>query len=97
MTELILGTAGFVITSVLAFIASTIHKDRVRHQLDHAMLKEGMKMLLKSQILDIYNRAKDKGRLGEHEKDVACDLYDSYKALDGNGYMENIMAKIGDF
>ena len=94
MQEILIGALGFITTSSIGFITTMIRKDRIRHQTDHEMLKIGMTMLLKSQILDIYNRAREKGHLGEHEKDVACDLFASYEALGGNGYMKQVMDKI---
>lgn len=96
MHEILITVIGFITTSSIAFLAKMIHKDRCNHHKDHEMLKIGMTQLLKSQILDIYNRAKDKGHLGEHEKDVASDLFASYQALGGNGYIKKVMQKISE-
>ncbi|PKM69189.1 MAG: hypothetical protein CVU95_00990 [Firmicutes bacterium HGW-Firmicutes-2] len=95
MNELLIGIIGFVITSSIGLLARMIRNDRIRHQQDHEMLKIGMTQLLKSQILDIYNRSIEKGHVGEHEKDVANDLYKSYESMGGNGYMKQVMEKIG--
>lgn len=96
MGELIMAVAGFCITGIIGYTASQLLNNSMEHKESHEILKEGMQKLLKSQVLDIYNRAKTKGVIGEHEKDVANELYDVYHIMGGNGYMKEIKDKIND-
>jgi hypothetical protein len=85
----------WIITTTIPIIIGVMWRLSVKHRKDHQLLKMGLRTLLKSQILDIYNRATEKGRLGEHEKDMVNDLYSDYHyGLDGNGYIKTIVDKI---
>lgn len=96
MSELIIAVAGFCITGIIGITATRLLHNSKEHKESHDVLKEGMQKLLKSQVLDIYNRAKTKGEIGEHEKDVANELYDVYHIMGGNGYIKEIKDKIND-
>ena len=55
-----------------------------------AALREGVKCLLRSQITDVYYRYKEEESLPEYERENVDRLYEAYKALRGNSFIEDI-------
>ena len=53
-------------------------------------IAEGVKCLLRSKILEIYNRHKDTKLIGRYDYDNFEMLYKAYKALKGNSFVDDI-------
>lgn len=58
---------------------------------EHKLLMETERNDLKSHIVAIYERAKERGYITHMELDTVNRLYDSYKKLGGNSYIEAIV------
>ena len=84
-------------TGLITIVATMAARMLRKHKTDHSLLKLANRVLLKSQILDIYNRAKERGYIGEHEIDMAEELYSVYASMDGNGYIKGVVKKIRTF
>ena len=82
-----------VILGALAFIIKPIRSRLFRD----SEQREGVKCLLRTQMLDIYYRCKDTKVIREYEYKnfVAC--YTAYKAMGGNSFIDHIKEEIDDF
>ena len=81
-------------TGLLSFIARTVWNFTKDHKEKHDRLDKGQTLLFRGQILDIYNRGKTKGYLGEHEKELANEIFDEYSRRGENGYIKRTIEKI---
>ena len=58
-------------------------------------IQEGQKCLLRSEMLSIYYRGKDKGdKLRQYEFENFCLLYSAYKAEKGNSFIDKINKEV---
>ena len=82
-----------VILGALAFIIKPIRSRLFRD----SEQREGVKCLLRTQMLDIYYRCKDTKVIREYEYKnfVAC--YTAYKAMGGNSFIDHIKEETDDF
>lgn len=55
---------------------------------------EGQKSLLRSEMLQIYYRNKDAGTIHQYEYENFVSLYEAYKALKGNSFIDKIYREI---
>ncbi len=55
---------------------------------------EGMRCQLRSEMLRIYYRHKDERRIRQYEKENFIKLYESYKALRGNSFIDDIYKEV---
>ena len=81
---------GLVTAGLLAYIRSLsaqIKKERREQQ----ALRDGMRSLLKAQIIETCERAMRDGYCGARLRDIINDMYSSYHALDGNGTVTSIV------
>ena len=92
--DVIMIVSSTVIISILTFVTNKLMKGLDRHEVAHNLLTASHKLLLKSQILDIYNRMKLEGTIGEHDRNLANELYSAYQAVGGNGYIKDVVKKI---
>lgn len=53
-------------------------------------LKEGLRSLLRAEIVRIYYRHHDDKKLREYEYKNLCSCYSAYKALGGNSFIDHI-------
>lgn len=60
---------------------------------EHAALIESQRNQLKAQIVEIYERAKDRGYITYMELDTINRLADSYFSLGGNHYIHAVIKK----
>lgn len=58
--------------------------------------KNGVKVLLKDEIIRRYNEIKKEGSLSLFEKEAIIDLYQEYKNLGGNGMIEDVIDDISE-
>lgn len=58
--------------------------------------KNGVKVLLKGEIIRRYNEYTKKGSMSIFEKEIVMDLYQEYKNLGGNGMISNLVEDIED-
>lgn len=57
-------------------------------------ISEGTKCQLRSEMLRIYYHNKDKGNIRQYEYENFVMLYEAYKALKGNSFIDRIYGEI---
>lgn len=55
---------------------------------------EHVKVLLRHEITTIYENSKEKKQLTDYEKQDLCYLYECYKSIGGNSYVQSIYEKM---
>lgn len=60
-------------------------------------IKNGIKCTLRNDILDIYDRCKDKQEITHYQLQSIKYSYDVYKKLKGNSFVDEIVKKVNDF
>ena len=60
-------------------------------------IRKGIKCSLRNDILDIYDRCKDKREITHYQLQSIKYSYDVYKKLKGNSFVDEIVHKINDF
>ena len=55
---------------------------------------DGTRCLLRSEMLRIYYRHKDSGEIRQYEYDNFVYLYEAYKKLKGNSFIDKIYAEV---
>lgn len=58
--------------------------------------KNGVKVLLKVEIIRRYNEYKKNGEISMFDKEMISELYKEYGNLDGNGIISEIVKKINE-
>lgn len=85
-----LGTLGFVAKRAVGAISEVMSGFREFME-EHRILIEAERNDLKSHIVAIFERANERGYITPSELETCNRLYDSYKRLGGNSYIEAIM------
>ena len=62
----------------------------------HLILK-GIKCSLRNDILDIYDRCKDRGEITRYQLQSIKYSYDVYKKFKGNSFVDDIVKKVNNF
>lgn len=60
----------------------------------HFAYRKGTQLLLKSQLLQFYNKYSERGEVPFYARETIRELYEQYKALGGNGTMTVLMEKL---
>ena len=61
-------------------------------------LTEGQRASLRSEILKVYYHCKDRGdKIHQYEAENVGKLYEAYKALGGNSFIDNVVKEIWEF
>lgn len=76
--------------ALLALMGNAIKKVRTQ-QNEYECIRNGMKALLRSEIIAIYNHYADRKVLPLYARENMHSLYAEYKALGGNGAIKDIM------
>lgn len=85
-----------LLIAVLTYVVRTL-STRIKRQADeNQALRDGMRSLLKAQIVDNSERALADGWCGARLRDTINDLYGSYHALGGNGTVTSIVHQVMD-
>lgn len=82
---LLIGEIG-VLLGVIVPVFVSIHK-----------IKEGMKCQLRKEMLDIYYRNRETKTIRQYEYENFVHLYEAYKALKGNSFIDKIYEEVHDF
>ncbi len=83
-----------VFAAVLALMGKTIQHIKCQHETtknDNEAIRNGMKALLRSEIIEIYNHYSDRKVLPLYARENLHSLYAEYKALGGNGAIKELM------
>lgn len=92
-------TFGLVVTicgglGTIAALAGAVIKLIKTVSRQQEQLREGMRCLLRSQILVIYYSCKDKGTIRQYQRENADALDAAYVALGGNSFIEDVYEEI---
>ena len=60
-------------------------------------IKKGIKCTLRNDILDIYDRCKDKQEITRYQLQSIKYSYEVYKKLKGNSFVDDIVKKVANF
>lgn len=60
-------------------------------------IRKGIKCTLRNDILDIFDRCKDKQEITHYQLQSIKYSYDVYKKLKGNSFVDDIVEKVNDF
>jgi len=77
------------VTCIVALIVMLIKPIRER-VFGGTLIKEGVKCLLRSEIVSIYYRHLDDKKLHQYEYENLCFCYRAYKMLGGNSFVDHI-------
>lgn len=61
------------------------------------LIKKALKCSLRNDILDIYDRCKENGKITHYQLQSINYSYDVYKKLKGNSFVDEILERIKDF
>lgn len=82
-----------------AFVNRKINEMRQRQEADEARqsaVEKGVQALLRAGIIGLYNKYIEKGYIPIYERENLEHMYDEYKALGGNGVIEDLVEKLRD-
>lgn len=60
-------------------------------------IRKGIKCTLRNDILDIFDRCKDKQEITHYQLQSIKYSYDVYKKLKGNSFVDDIVEKVNNF
>ena len=60
-------------------------------------IKKGIKCCLRNDILDIFDRCKDKREITHYQLQSIKFSYDVYKKLKGNSFVDDIINKVNEY
>ena len=80
-----------LLIAALGYVVKTLSGRVKRQTAEYDALRNGMRSLLRSQIVDSCERAMKDGYCGTRLRDTINDLYDSYHALGGNGTVTSLV------
>ena len=60
-------------------------------------IKKGIKCTLRNDILDIFDRCKDKKEITHYQLQSIKYSYDVYKKLKGNSFVDDIVKKVNEY
>lgn len=96
MVQAILQALPAIISAVTLGLVSWIVRKVSRLMKDFVTLKDGQRNQLKADIVEKYERAKERGFITPMELDTANRVADSYFDLGGNHYVHAIIAHLNN-
>lgn len=60
-------------------------------------IADGQRSLLRSEMLQIYYRNRESGEIHQYEYENFVYLYEAYKALNGNSFIDKIYKEVQDW
>lgn len=61
------------------------------------LIKDGLKCLLRAEMLHAYYRHKNEGKIRQYELENFIRCYEAYKALGGNSFIDHIYAEVREW
>lgn len=103
MEALYISVGAFIVTGLIGYLTKNTLTKIKNHSEEHKRLQKAdiknnasMQLIHKAQIMDIYDRGKERGYLGEHDKELANEIFDNYSSRGGNGYVKTVLDKINN-
>lgn len=90
MNPIVVSVASAVIVAAFGFTWRALGKVFKRHQ----ALDEGVKCLLRGELIRAYNHYMDKGELPIYARENMDDTYKAYHALGGDGAITDMMTEL---
>ena len=87
------GLVGVVISGLTLWVSRFWSKFKKQQETNCAM-QDAMQALIRNQIVDIYYKYIDLGYIPAFAHDSLYHLYDTYKLLNGNGFIEDLMNQL---
>ena len=84
--EFVFGLIATALTAGYAKISKRLKEEKARNQ----AIENGVRDILRMQILDTYERCKASGTITVSRKDAIDSAYNSYHALGGNGTITQV-------
>lgn len=81
------------VSSILALLLLLVKPVRERI-LGTKQVREGLRCMLRSDMLRVYYKHKDEDRIRQHEKEAFILEYSAYKALGGNSFIDDVCAEV---
>ena len=88
--KVVLTIAGFVTTGLLGYLTAKVKEYRKK---DHNQ-EEALKCLLRSAITSKYYVYNELGNIPRYEKENVTYMYEQYKKMSGNSYIDEIYPEI---
>ena len=82
-----------LVIAALTIIMKRISTRLKKEQAENKALRDGMRSLLRAQIISSCERSMRDGWCGARLRDTINDLYGSYHALEGNGTVTKLVAQ----
>ena len=86
----------FIVTAVLSFVIgillNAIRNKINKEQIEDNAIKNGLRCLLRENIIAICDRCLERGTMKMHDLESLEDMAKEYKALNGNGSVEKLIA-----
>lgn len=90
ITKVILTAVGFIVTGLLGYLTAKVKLYRQKDKIQ----EEALKCLLRSAITSKYYVYSEMGCIPVYEKENIIYMYEQYKIMGGNSYINNIMKEI---
>ena len=90
--EILFGIIVTGLTTGVTRINKKLKEERVRNE----AIENGVRDILRMQILDTYEKCKAQGNISVSRKDAIDSAYQSYHALGGNGTITHVHAELMD-
>lgn len=90
--KVILTVVGFITTGVLGYLVAKV-KDYKKRDINQ---EEALKCLLRSNITSKYYVYNEMGSIPVYEKENIDYMFEQYKEMGGNSYVERIVKEIND-
>lgn len=84
------GISSFLVTRKINAVKEQQENDEARQR----AVEKGVQALLRAEIIRIYNKYMEKGYIPIYERENLEHLYAEYKALGGNGVIEDLIDKL---
>lgn len=96
MLEFILKYWTQFLFGIMASFIFFLYRKIIRHYRIMNYTKNGVKVLLKGEIVRRYQEYKKLGCISIFDREIINDLYQEYKNLGGNGMIEDMIEDISD-
>lgn len=90
-TEIVTICAGVTSILALSIMLAKPLRDKI---FDFGLIREGLKCILRADMLRIYYKHLDTQQIRQHEYENFMYEYKAYKALKGNSFIEHVKAEV---
>lgn len=81
------------ISSIIALLVLLVKPIREK-LLGTKQVREGLRCMLRSDMLRVYYKHREDDRIRQHEKEAFILEYSAYKALGGNSFIDDVCAEV---